>query len=76
VIDRSIKQNSSLAKSPTKTVRTQGNHIFASIAVYIKLEQLSIQTHLNHFALKYKLILRANQIALKELQNMKLKSAA
>ena len=67
---KSIKQNSSLAKSPTKRVRTQCNHVFASIIAYCKLEALKLKTHLNHFAIKYKLIVRANQIALKELQNM------
>lgn len=67
---KSIKQNASLAKSPTRTVRTQSNHVFASIIAYCKLEMLKLKTKLNHFALKYKLILRANQIALKELQIM------
>jgi hypothetical protein len=67
---KSVKQNASLAKSPTKIVRTQCNHIFASIIAYCKLEMLKIKTKLNHFAIKYKLIVRANQIAMKELKNM------
>jgi hypothetical protein len=67
---KSIKQNASAAKSPTKKVRTQRNHIFASIIAYCKLEFLKLKTKLNHFAIKYKLIMRANQIALQELQNM------
>jgi len=67
---KSVKQNASLAKSPTKIVKTQSNHIVASIIAYCKLEFLKIKTKLNHFALKYKLILRANQIALKELKIM------
>tara|TARA_B100000029_G_C17467015_1_gene920622 strand:+ start:104 stop:1153 length:1050 start_codon:yes stop_codon:yes gene_type:complete len=67
---KSIKENASLAKSPTKTIRTQANHIYASMVAYCKLEKLKIKTNLNHFALKYKLILRANQIAMKELQIM------
>jgi len=67
---KSIKQNASLAKSPTKKIRTQSNHVFASIIAYCKLENLKIKTKLNHFAIKYKLILRANQIALQELKNM------
>lgn len=65
---KSIKQNASLEKSPTKVVRSQKNHIFASIISYCKLEFLKIRTTLNHFALKYKLILRSNQIALQELK--------
>lgn len=65
---KSVKQNASLAKSPTKVPRSQRNHIFASIIAYCKLELLRVKTTLNHFALKYKLIVRANQIAYQELQ--------
>lgn len=67
---KSIKQNASLTKSPTRTVKTQCNHIYASIIAYCKLEMLKIKTQLNHFAIKYKLIVRANQIAWQELKNM------
>jgi len=73
---KSIKQNSALTKSPTKTVRTQSNHVFASIVAYVKLEKLKLKTNLNHFALRYKLIVKANQIAFKELQMLKLNIAA
>lgn len=73
---KSIKQNSSLEKSPTRTVRTQSNHIFASIVAYVKLEKLKINTQLNHFALKYKLIVKANQIAFRELQMLQEKIAS
>ena len=68
---KSVKQNASLAKSPTKKSRSQRNHIFASIIAYCKLEILRVKTKLNHFAMKYKLIVRANQIAFQELQNLK-----
>jgi IS4 transposase len=68
---KSIKQNTSLEKSPTKVALSQRNHIFASIIAYCKLESLKLKTHLNHFALKYKLLLKANQMAFKELQNLK-----
>ena len=71
VYHKSIKQNSSLAKSPTKCVKSQSNHIFSSIIAFCKLEILQINTALNHFALKYKLIVRANQIAMAELQNFR-----
>jgi DDE superfamily endonuclease len=67
---KSIKQNASLATSPTKTIRTQSNHIYASIVAYCKLELLKFKTKLNHFAIKYKLILKANQLAMKELKFM------
>ena len=66
-----MKQNASLEKSPIKVARSQRNHIFASIIAYWKLELLRIKTHLNHFAMKYKLIIRANQIAYQELQKLK-----
>ncbi len=68
---KSIKQNASLAKSPTKVVRSQKNHIFASIIAYCKLEFLRIKTSLNHFALKYKLLMRANRMAFLELERLK-----
>ena len=68
---KSIKQNSSLEKSPTKTIRSQKNHLFASIIGYCKLELLKIKTCLNHFALKYKLILKANQMAYSELRKLR-----
>lgn len=70
IYHKSIKQNASLAKSPTKKVISQSNHIFASIIAFCKLEMLQLKTCLNHFALKYKLILRANQEAMTELQNL------
>ena len=69
---KSIKQNASLAKSPTKTVKSQSNHIFSSMVAYCKLEKLKIKTAMNHFAIKYKLIVRANQIAFQEIVKLKL----
>lgn len=71
---KSIKQNASLEKSPTKVIRSQKNHIFASIISYCKLEFLKIRTALNHFALKYKLILKANQMAFQELKILREKA--
>jgi hypothetical protein len=67
---KSIKQNASLEKSPAKVVRSQKNHIFASIVAYCKLEFLKMKTSMNHFALKYKLLIKANQMAFKELQKL------
>ena len=65
---KSIKQNTSLAKSPTRTVKTQNNHIFASIYAFYKLELLNMKTNLNHFALKSKLYVRALMLSFNELQ--------
>ena len=44
---KSLKQNAAVAKSPTKIIKTQSNHIFASIIAYIKLEKLHIANELN-----------------------------
>ena len=68
---KSIKQNASLAKSPTKTIRTQCNHLFAAIIAFCKLELLKVKTALNHFAIRQKLLLKANQIMFSELQLLK-----
>ena len=68
---KSIKQNASLEKSPTKVSRSQRNHVFASIISYCKLEFLKLATSLNHFSLKGKLMIRANQIAFQELQKIR-----
>ena len=56
---RSLKQNASLAKSPTRTVTTQTNHLFASLLAYIKLERLKFVHKMNHFALKGKIYFNA-----------------
>jgi len=68
---KSIKQNSSLEKSPTRALRSQKNHLFASIIGYCKLEFLKMKTCLNHFALKYKLVIKANQMAYIELRKLR-----
>ena len=67
---KSLKQNASLAKSPTKTRTTQTNHFFASLYAYIRLEGLKISTKMNHFALKNKLYVKAVQQAFAELQKL------
>jgi hypothetical protein len=67
---KSLKQNASLEQSPTRTVRTQTNHLFAALCGYIKLELLKTKTHCNHFALKAKLLFRARQLALAELHRL------
>jgi hypothetical protein len=64
----SLKQNASLSKSPTKMIRTQCNHLFASVIAFCKLELLKVKTAINHFAIKQKLLLKANQIMLHQLR--------
>lgn len=67
---KSLKQNTALEKSPTKTRTTQTNHFFASLYAYIRLESLKISTKMNHFALKNKLYIKAVQQAFAELQKL------
>ena len=52
---KSLKQNASISKSPTKTVRTQSNHFFASLCAYIKLEKLKSKLKIGHFKIKEKI---------------------
>ena len=40
---RSIKNNTSLTKSPTKKEKSQLNHLFCSLYGYIKLEAMSLE---------------------------------
>jgi hypothetical protein len=67
VYHKSLKQNGSLEKSPTRTETTQRNHFFASLCAYIKLEGLKIRTGVNHFALKSKIYMSALKSAYAEL---------
>lgn len=68
---KSLKHNVDLAKSPTKTTKTQSNHIFLSVLSFFKLECLKIKHKMNHFALRAKLLIKANQMAYAELQILK-----
>ena len=67
---KSVKSNTSFAKSPVSTVRTQGNHCFAAIYAFVKLEKLRIKTGLNHFAIKGKIHIEALKIAYDNLEKM------
>lgn len=71
VFHKSLKSNANLAKSPTRTVRTQSNHVFMSICAAFKLECLSIKTRLNPFALCRKLLINASRTAYAELQQVR-----
>jgi hypothetical protein len=67
---KSLKNNSSLASSPTRTVRTQSNHLFMSLIGYCKLELFRMRKGLNHFALKSKLYTTAMIAAFQELRKL------
>jgi len=69
---KSIKSNTALEKSPAKIVRTQSNHVFASLYAFFKFERLRMKTNLNHFALKAKIYLKAAKAAFEELQELKI----
>ena len=69
---KSLKQNAAIAKSPTRIIKTQSNHLFASILAYVKLEKLKFANQLNHFAMKSKIYLAANKAAFNELNALKL----
>ena len=68
---KSLKSNLGFAKSPTKTVRTQSNHIFACLAAFVKMERLRMSTNLNHFAMKAQLYKAALASAFQQLQVLK-----
>ena len=51
---KSLKQNTSMGKSPTKTPDTQANHFYASMLAYITLEALKLKCSIGHFQLKAK----------------------
>ena len=70
VYHKSLKQNVSLAKSPTQTETTQTNHFFAALCGYTKLEMLKVETKTNHFALKTKLYVNALQSAFQTLRKL------
>ena len=68
---KSLKQNVSIGKSPTRTEKTQTNHLYASILGYIKLEKLKFANKMNHFAMKTKIYNQALKAAFKELSRLK-----
>lgn len=69
---KTLKSNAALSKSPTRTVRTQSNHCFASIYSACRLEWLSVNHVMNHFALRTRKYLKAVQQAFDELQLLKI----
>ena len=76
VYHKSLKQNASLEKSPTRTETTQRNHLYGSLCAYIKLESLKLRTGINHFALKSKIYISALQSAYAELVKLNPQSLA
>lgn len=71
VFHKTLKFNTSLAKSPTKCVRTQTNHIFMPIYAAFQLERLKLKHHMNHFALRGRIYVKALQQPMSELHLLK-----
>jgi len=71
VFHKSLKQNAALGKAPVRRVITQNNHVFAALYAFFKLECLKVKRHLNHFALRAHLYLKAIRVAFDELQSLK-----
>ena len=67
---KSLKSNAALAKSPTRRVTTQISHLVMSMVAVFKLECLKIKHHLNHFALRAKVLVKANLAAMQELRRL------
>jgi len=68
---KSLKSNAALAKSPTKRVTTQISHLVMSMIAVFKLECLKIKHHMNHFALRMKILIKANFSAMAELEKLR-----
>jgi hypothetical protein len=73
---KSVKSNTGFSKSPTKIINTQTNHFILSIVAYVKLEWLKQRTGSNHFAMKAKIFLAAQQAAYNELKRLSTPMAA
>ena len=68
VFHKFLKSNANLAKSPTRTLRTQSTHVFMAIYATFKLECLGIANKLNPSALCRKLLINASRTAYAQLQ--------
>ncbi|MDZ7693128.1 MAG: transposase [Balneolaceae bacterium] len=67
---KSIKQCSSLGRSPAHTPETQQAHCIAAIISYVKLEKLNLKNRMNHFALKSQIWMEATRHALQSMSKL------
>ena len=67
VFHKSLKSNANLAKSPTRTLRTQSNCVFMAIDATFKFECLSRMNKLHPFALCRKLLINTARFAYAQL---------
>ena len=68
---KTLKSHAALAKSSTRTVRTQSNHCLLAIYAVCRLTWLSVTHGLGHVALRTRLYLKAVRHAFDELQLLK-----
>lgn len=68
---KSIKSHASFAKSPTRRVRTQSNHFFASLVGFVKLEVARVGMGWGHSVLRGQLYQVALARAWEQLQKLK-----
>ena len=73
---KSLKSCASFSKSPTRRVRSQSNHFFASVVAFVKMEICRVGSGLNHFAQKAQLYQSAMRATLEERQILKKAVAA
>ena len=64
VYHKSLKQNAAAGRAPLWSVRATLNHLWASLCAYVRWERLRLRHHSNHFALKARIRLAAQQSAL------------
>jgi hypothetical protein len=64
---KSVKQNASLEKSPTKIVKTQTNHFVLSLCAYVKLEKIKLINKKNHFAMRRDIYISALKVAFEKI---------
>ena len=65
---KSRKSNANLAKSPTRTLRIQRDHVFMSIYAVFKLQCLNIKTTINPCERMLQLLINARRSAYVELK--------
>lgn len=68
---KTLKSEAALAKSPTKRVRTQSNHVFMALYAAFRIECLRVRHRMKHCALRAQLYMKAIRSAFDELQKLK-----
>ena len=68
---KSLKQNASMDKSPTKTLTTPANHFLAAVLAYIKLEALKLQYGTGYFRLKAQLYVVGVKVMYRQLGQLR-----